>query len=233
MSLEQFYLQPTMKKGLRTAIQLLIPIILILGSVWIILVTAKSWIPYEYRLSTFPVDSYGFTIEDRINWSAIDLDFLLNDAEIDYFDEFELESGEPMHNDRELRHMEDVKVIVLVTKSVLQWGLVVLVGLIAFAGWSQGYEFALLTIKNGALWTLVIIGVLIIGVIVAFGFVFVGFHRIFFEAGTWTFRYSDTFIRLYPEKFWRDVFFYVGGLTTLQAGVLFGLAKWVLRRKFK
>lgn len=230
MSLEQHYLQPTMKTGTRTAIQVLIPIILILGSVRIILVTAKSWIPNEYRLSTFPVDPYGFTTEDRIYWSAIDLDFLLNDAGIDYFDEFKLESGEPMHNDRELSHMEDVKVIVLATKSALQWGLVVLVGLIAFAGWSQGYAFALSAIKNGALWTLILIGVLIIGVIVAFGFVFVGFHRIFFEAGTWTFRYSDTFIRLYPEKFWRDVFFYVGGLTTLQAGVVFGLAREMLRR---
>jgi integral membrane protein (TIGR01906 family) len=230
MSLEQYYLQPTVKKGLRTAIQLLIPLILILGSIRIILVTANAWIPYEYRLSTFPIDTYGFSTEDRIYWSRIDLDFLLSDADIDYFDDLKLESGDPMHNDRELQHMEDVKVIVLASKSLLQWGLVVLVGLIAFASWSQGYAYVLEAIKNGALWTLILIGLLIIGVIFAFGFVFVGFHRILFESGTWTFSYADTFIRLYPEKFWRDMFFYVGGLNALQAGALFGLARWWLRR---
>jgi integral membrane protein (TIGR01906 family) len=231
MSTEQFYLQPRLKSGLRTAIQIIIPVLLILGTVRIILVTAKTWIPYEYRLSGFPEDFYGFSAEDRIFWSAVDLDFLLSDTEIDYFDSFELDSGEPMHNERELRHMVDVKVIVLATKRVLQWGLVVLVGLLAFATWSQGVEYAILAIKNGALWTLILIGVLILGVVFAFGFVFVGFHKIFFEGGTWTFRYTDTFIRLYPERFWRDIFFYVGGLTTLQAGVLFGLVKWASRRR--
>lgn len=230
MSLDQFYLQPSIKNGLRSAIQVLIPIILVLGSVRIILVTAKTWLPYEYRISSFPVDSYGFSTEDRIFWSAIDVDYLLNDAEIDYFDQFTLKNGEPMHNERELRHMVDVKVIVLATKRVLQWGLLILVGLIAFAFWSQGLEYTLVAIRNGALWTLILIAALIIGVIFAFSFVFVGFHRIFFEEGTWTFSYADTFIRLYPQRFWQDIFIYVGGLVAAQAGVLYGLARVLLRR---
>ncbi len=227
MSHERFYLQPSVKTGLRTVIQLLIPIIIIMLTVRIMLLAANIWIPFEYRISGFPEDQYGFTTDDRIRWSAIDLDFLLNDAEIDYFDEFKLESGEPMHNARELGHMEDVKAIVLLTNNALLWGFVLLIALIVFAGWSQGLSYATLAIKNGALWTLILIGALIIGVIFAFGFVFVGFHQIFFEAGTWTFSYTDTFIRLYPERFWRDVFFYVGGLTTIQAGVLYAVARWI------
>ncbi len=115
MSTKQLYLQPRLKSGLRTAIQIIIPVLLILGTVRIILVTAKTWIPYEYRLSGFPEDFYGFSTEDRIFWSAVDLDFLFSDAEIDYFDGFELDSGEPMHNERELRHMVDVKVISLIS----------------------------------------------------------------------------------------------------------------------
>ena len=103
-------------------------------------------------------------------------------------------------------------------------------GLLAFAIWSQGIDYGLVAIRNGALWSLIMIGILIIGVIFAFGFVFVGFHRIFFESGTWTFSYADTFIRLYPQRFWRDVFFYVGGLVTFQAGVFYGLARMLLRR---
>ncbi len=229
MSLERFNLQPSVKTGLRIAIQLLIPIIIIMLTVRIMLLAANIWIPFEYRMSGFPEDQYGFTNEDRIRWSAIDLDFLLNDAEIDYFDELKLGSGEPMHNARELGHMEDVKAIVVLTHNALLWGIVLLFALIVYAGWSQGLSYAILAIKNGALWTLILIGALIIGVIFAFGFVFVGFHQIFFEAGTWTFRYTDTFIRLYPERFWRDVFFYVGGLTTIQAGVLYAIARWNLK----
>ena len=230
MSFEQFYLQPTVKTGLRTAIQILIPLVLVLGSVRIILVTAKSWLPLEYRISSFPVDTYGFSTEDRIYWSAIDVDYLLAEAEIEYFDAYQLEGGEPMHNERELRHMVDVMEIVLATKRVFQWGLLLLVGLLVFAGWSQGIDYALFGLRNGAVWTLVLIAILIIGVIFAFGFVFVGFHRLFFEAGTWTFSYSDTFIRLYPQRFWQDIFFYVGGLVAAQAGVLYGLARVLLRR---
>jgi integral membrane protein (TIGR01906 family) len=230
MSPEQYYLQPTMKTGLRTAIQILIPIILVLASVRIILVTAKTWLPLEYRMSGFPVDTYGFSTEDRIYWSAVDIEYLLNEEEIEYFEQFTLENGAPMHNERELRHMVDVIEIVIATKRVLQWGFVVLVGLLAFAVWSQGLDYGLTAIRNGALWSLILIGVLIIGVIFAFGFVFVGFHRIFFESGTWTFSYADTFIRLYPQRFWRDIFFFVGGLVTVQAGGLYFLAKVLLRK---
>jgi integral membrane protein (TIGR01906 family) len=230
MSPEPYYLQTSMKTGLRTAIQIIIPIILVLGSVRIILVTAKTWLPFEYELSDFPKDTYGFTTEDRIYWSAVDVDFLLSEEEIEYFDQFFLDNGQPMHNERELRHMVDVIEIVSATKKVLQWGFIVLIGLLVFAAWSQGIDYGLVAIRNGALWTLILIAILIVGVIFAFGFVFVGFHRIFFEAGTWTFSYADTFIRLYPQRFWRDIFFYVGGLVSVQAGLLYVLVRVLLRR---
>ena len=45
---------------------------------------------------------------------------------------------------------------------------------------------------------------------IAFGVIFVLFHNIFFESGTWTFFYSDTLIRLFPERFWRDTFIAIG-----------------------
>jgi len=47
-------------------------------------------------------------------------------------------------------------------------------------------------------------------VLLAFGVIFVAFHNVFFPPGTWTFLYSDTLIRLFPERFWRDTFIAVG-----------------------
>jgi integral membrane protein (TIGR01906 family) len=71
--------------------------------------------------------------------------------------------------------------------------------------------------------------VLTIGLAFSFRYVFVGFHRIFFEGDTWLFQYSDTLIRLFPERFWRDAFVFVVVLTV--GGV--GLFHWIASRLTK
>ena len=44
---------------------------------------------------------------------------------------------------------------------------------------------------------------LVIGLlaVVAWQAWFVAFHEVFFAPGSWTFNYTDTLIRLFPEKF--------------------------------
>ncbi|MFN2195842.1 MAG: DUF1461 domain-containing protein, partial [Anaerolineales bacterium] len=61
---------------------------------------------------------------------------------------------------------------------------------------------------------------IILFVLIAFGVIFVWFHEIFFQPGTWTFYFSDTLIRLFPERFWRDTFLIVAGLPALIGAVL-------------
>jgi integral membrane protein (TIGR01906 family) len=218
-------------RSLRYLIQLLLPILLILGTVRLILVTANIWIPLEYRMPGFPDDPYGFSHEDRLKWSEIDVEYLLNDAGIDYFDSFQLETGDPMHNDRELRHMQDVKVLVQQSWLAFRIGLVLLIFFLLVLGGDQGYASTWESLQRGFLWTLVILAVLVIGILIAFGFLFVGFHRIFFEGESWIFKFSDTFIRLYPERFWRDVFILLGVSTAAEAGLLYWLTGKVLRHK--
>jgi len=109
--------QSTIVGVLRRAVLLLMPIVLVLSSVQLILLTAKAWVKIEYKLPGFPPDPYGFSVEDRLQWAAVDIDFLLNNADIHYFDQVLLESGEPMHNERELAHMEDVKRLVQMTRA--------------------------------------------------------------------------------------------------------------------
>ncbi len=70
---------------------------------------------------------------------------------------------------------------------------------------------------------------LAIGLVIAFGVLFVGFHRIFFEGDTWLFSYSDTFIRLYPERFWRDTFALVAIITIALSWGMRWLASWSRR----
>jgi integral membrane protein (TIGR01906 family) len=218
------------QKFVQWALGISIPIVLILMSVWILLNTAKWWVQIEYRLPGFPDDDYGFTLEDRLYWSMIDIEYLLNDEELDYFDEFKLENGSPMHNQRELRHMEDVKRLIHAVWMVLGIGLILVLilegSLVAFVN----VRVALETLKRGIQNTFILVGILILGVIVGFGVLFVGFHRIFFEGNTWIFLFSDTFIRLYPERFWRDTFILLALITAALGAVVYMLSNFFLHR---
>jgi integral membrane protein (TIGR01906 family) len=60
-------------------------------------------------------------------------------------------------------------------------------------------------------------------VLIAFSVFFVYFHEVFFDTGTWVFRFSDTLIRLFPERFWRDTFIAIG-LLSLAGGLGLGLS---------
>lgn len=214
------------KRGL----QLLTPLVLLLLSLMLVLITARVWVPLEYHSPGFPEDRYGFSLQDRIAWSAVDIEFLLNDADISYFDSYHLEDGSPMHNERELRHMQDVKRLV----HYAWWGLAVgIVGVaVLFAGLWRAVEphTALMGLSQGARNTFYLMGVLLVGILFGFSIVFVGFHQIFFDAGTWRFLYSDTFIRLYPERFWRDTFLLLLFTTVLLAALLYQAARWAARR---
>lgn len=66
-------------------------------------------------------------------------------------------------------------------------------------------------------------------VLFSFNTFFVSFHNVFFQAGTWQFLYSDTLIRLFPERFWQDAFLLVG-VVAIGLGIVLGLA-FVIKKK--
>ena len=63
-----------------------------------------------------------------------------------------------------------------------------------------------LGLSRGGLLTVLLLGAIILFVLLSFGVLFVAFHNVFFAPGTWTFLYSDTLIRLFPERFWRYIY---------------------------
>ena len=109
-----------------------------------------------------------------------------------------------------------------------EWVLLTLLSVMGLMRMDRREDAAQALIKGVRL-TLILIGVLVIGIGVAFGFVFVGFHRIFFEGDSWIFSYADTFIRLYPERFWRDCFILLAIVTLLEGLLLRFLAKRLLQ----
>ena len=220
-------MKPSLRAISRGILIVLVPVVLILAAVRIVL---HPWfLEFEYRTPGFPADSFGFSMEDRLNYSRVALEYLLNDEDISFLAKQRFPAGEQvpytsctmmvdcnlMYNQRELRHMEDVKMVVQAALTVWYGAMavVLLAGIWAWrAGWLEDYRWALA--RGGMLTVLLILGILLL-VLAAFGFFFVAFHQVFFEADTWLFLWSDTLIRLFPERFWRDTFLVVGGISAL------------------
>jgi integral membrane protein (TIGR01906 family) len=194
-------------------VTILVPVILVLTAMRILL--TPGFVQFEYHTPNFPPDPYGFSRDDRIFLAQVALNYLLNNQGISYLADLHFQDGSPLYNQRELGHMVDVKKTVKAAISVWYGSLIgmLLLGLWAWRGyWWYDFRHGL---GRGGWLTVILIGAIIIFVLLGFGFFFVGFHEVFFAPGTWTFRYSDTLIRLFPERFWRDTFLTLGGLALL------------------
>jgi integral membrane protein (TIGR01906 family) len=206
-------------------VSILTAVVLVLGAVRIVL--SPLFIEIEYRMPNFPEDPYGFTKEDRLLLADIARRYLLNDAGIAFLGDLRFPEGEQvpalscqfmqdctkMYNDRELQHMIDVKKVVKSALNVWYGSMILLLFFAIWSWYGKRLDLFRKALVNGGWLTLILMGAILVSILVAFGVVFVLFHQIFFESGTWSFYYSDTLIRLFPERFWRDIFLVVGGLT--------------------
>jgi integral membrane protein (TIGR01906 family) len=202
---------------------MLVPVILVLTSVRLLLTPA--FVDLAYRVPGFPEDPYGLSMADRERHAKIDLDYLLNDAGPEFLSDLRFEDGAPVYNEREVRHMVDVKQLVQVALR-LWLGALAAAAVTVLILWRWGGGDVLrLGLHWGATATLVSIGVIVVGLVAAFGALFVGFHRIFFEGDTWLFLYTDTLIRLFPVRFWQEAFLTLAALTMAQGGALFAVTR--------
>ncbi len=208
-------------------VTLLIPLALIGLGLRLLLTTA--FLQVEYNMPYFPRDEYGFTKEDRLKWAPYALEYLVNRADISYLSDLKFDDGAPLYNERELRHMQDVK---RVTRGALNIWYATLAVLLALGVWSrlghweQAYRLGLM--RGG--WLMVGLAVAI-GLVVVIGIAidpnvfwgfFTAFHQLFFEGDSWLFLYSDTLIRLFPIRFWQDAFL-LAAVIALGGGVGLGL----------
>lgn len=180
-----------------------------------------------YRLPGFPQDSYGFNLDDRLHWSRISIEYLLNNAGIDYLADQQLMDGQPLYNERELSHMLDVKIVFQGMVTAWTSLLVILAGLGLWAWRGRWMPAFLRALSNGGKLTIGIVVFILAAVAISFDALFTAFHRIFFTGNSWLFYYSDTLIRLFPLPFWEIGFILVGVLTLAGAALLI----WLGRKK--
>jgi integral membrane protein (TIGR01906 family) len=233
----------TLYKILSWIIALILPVVIVLSAVRLVI---NPWyLEFEYHTPGFPSDPYGFTLQDRLKYGKIAVEYLVNSADISFLGDLRFSADqkapEPscqfmsdcthLYNDRELEHMLDVKNVVKSSIVVLGISFAPLVILAVWAWRGKWLDDYLRGLERGGILVLVLIGVIILSVLVAFNIIFVIFHEIFFKAGTWSFLYSDTLIRLFPERFWQDTFLMVGGLSIALGLLFFFLARKVRRRR--
>ena len=208
-------------------VAILVPIALIGLGLRILL--SPLFLQLEYNMPYFPPDEFGFSKEDRLKWAPYALGYLTNNEDISYLGNLTFEDGTPLYNERELRHMDDVK---LVTQGALKvWyvslAILLLLGVWArFGGWWPEYRLGLM--RGG--WLMIGLAVtvtliVVIGIMVdpnVFWNFFAGFHSLFFEGDSWLFLTSDTLIRLFPIRFWQDAFLWAA-VIALGGGIALAL----------
>ena len=207
-------------------VMLVVPIALLITAIRILLTPA--FVNIEYRMPGFPEDSYGMTFEQRLTYTPIMLDYLLNNEDRSFLANQTFEDGTPLLNEREVGHMEDVKDLTQIVLKV--WlGLLAFLALVGVAAWRFDWwvQFSR-WLGRGAQLTVGLIVTILVFVALSFNALFTAFHRVFFEGDTWLFQFSDTLIRLFPLRFWQDVFIALGVSTLLGAGLI-----WVLFARIK
>ena len=137
-----------------------IPVLLVLFAVGVLL--TPLYIQIEYRLPGFPEDPYGFTTEERLYWANITRKYLVENKNLDYLAEQDLEEDTPLYNTRELRHLYDVKLVIR-SSALVFFGALVYSGIMTY--WSRKsdrlHRLKVAISGGGWLTVLIIISILI------------------------------------------------------------------------
>jgi integral membrane protein (TIGR01906 family) len=210
----------------RILLVLSIPVFLLLTNLYALM--SPAFLRYEYGKADFP-PSPGFTDEQRLMVAEKAVTYLRSDAGIEMLGDLEGEEG-PLFREKELVHMVDVKVLTrqaLLTHGLL--GLLIALSLGVLLGIRDTQGQVSTSLLQGSLLTIALLVALVALIYLNFDWFFTHFHLTFFAGDSWIFDWSDTLIRLFPERFWFDAAALWGLLTLGEAVILGGIA-WLSGR---
>ncbi|MFZ3070052.1 MAG: TIGR01906 family membrane protein [Anaerolineaceae bacterium] len=211
----------TVDKVLVGIITVILPFILLMGAIRLVMI--PQFPTLEYQRPGFPLDPYGFSMEERKEWASYAVTYLTNDEGIDYLQKLHFQDGSSLFNESELEHMEDVKQVVKSSLTVWYALIGVSIGIVVWFLSMRSWKKFSGALRNGAWLTVGLIIAIVVMLAVNFDALFDQFHRLFFSEGTWLFYANDTLIRLFPLVFWRDAFLLVGVVTLIAAGLILWL----------
>ena len=210
-------------------VTLITPFFLLIIGVYVLM--GPMFLEFEYHQADFPADTYGFSVADRLKYSKVAVEYLVNSADISFLGKETFADGSSLYQPQELSHMEDVKSVVQKTFAAW-WGLLVIVLGVGIWAWRiHWFSNYLKSLSRGGWLTIGLLLVVAVFVMTSFYDLFTWFHELFFKEGSWMFAYSDTLIRLFPLRFWQDAFIFAG-VIAIVGGLVLGLGGWYLSKKF-
>ena len=222
----------TLLKLIRWLVILAMPFFLGLGTVRAII----AWDYPAFEYGRIAPDMYGFTPEQRVELARGTLDYLQRTEspdEVIYMLEALRRPGtdSPLYNNDEIDHMIDVKNLTDIIRQIAYVsGAIVIVGLAILLIPSRTRPFGWRTMMLAGLATVIILGVIALLILIAWPIFFVQFHELLFPPGTWTFAYTDSLIRLFPEQFWFDIGVLIS-VTTLVLGIVVALVGYLMSKR--
>jgi len=213
-------MKTVIKKSMASIITLLLPFITLMTAVRILITPVFAKI--EYQIPDFPEDKFGFSLQERLKWSAPSIKYLVNSEDIAYLRELKFEDGTSTYNDRELSHMVDVKALVQIMIKVWLASIALILFLVILLDSYKARDIMYKGFYWGGWLSIGFVLAMLLFVAINFNQLFTWFHYAFFEGDTWLFYESDTLIRLFPLRFWQDAFIFVGSFTIV-VGLLFVL----------
>lgn len=184
----------------RSILALAVPLVTIMLAVRTVASPFFLWA--EYHRPGFPADSYGFDTSERLRLGSYGLDYILNLAPDSYLAQIESQ-GQRAFLASEVSHMTDVKLLIIWSSSLT--ALVLVLALLSAWRLPSRVPGAIRSsLFAGSLLTLLLLLGLGVSALLGWEGFFTNFHQVLFPQGNWTFRASDTLIRLYPPQFWLD-----------------------------
>ena len=207
------------KKLLSVCLTMTIPFLIILTAIRLALLPV--YVTFEYQTRSFPPDPFGFTTADRLRWSKYSIDYLIGKVSHEQFSNQILDDGSPLFNVRELRHMLDVRILTESSLTIWRWLIVLFIISLFYFLFANDFEQFIQSTRRGVIATCLIITFILLYVSLNFNLIFTKFHEVFFEGDTWLFYYSDNLIRLFPLRFWRDIFIFIGVSSVLNGAIIY------------
>ena len=230
--------KPRAYQLLRLFFTLAVPLLLTAGSIR--LVMSYEFLHFAYSRPDFPPDPYGFTLDDRRQYAPAGIDYLLNGEAIDFLGSRQLPGGKcappqptacPMYTAKALNHLVDVKQITTALFALAAASALIAAAALLSCRSPQSRRAIRSGLARGSTLTLAALAALATFAITAWDAFFDRFHELLFAAGTWRFPFSDTLIRLFPERFWFDAVITAGGISALAAAAILALLwQWDKRR---
>ena len=215
-----------LKSVLQAVLIIAVPVVLLVMPIRVLM--HPRYVYFEYGRPGFLPDAFGFTQAERTRLAVVGIDSIIGPRGVVVLQEARLPDGLPAFNEREVSHMQDVRVVT--ANIYFVQGVSLLAAALALTALARAEPRAAAgALLRGAVLTLGLLVALVSLVLAGFDAFFTTFHRVFFSGDTWLFSYTDTLIRMYPVQFWFDAATIIGGMTIAGAAVL-GVTAWLWGR---